>query len=298
MRVFHPRFDRTPVLTTDFSSKKGSHAVMRLLSLLVVFAIPVVVQASGSLPAAKYGADAYAGGYLLPPCGLSCAELTVPGTVTDSSISGPSQSSMASATLTGSPIPMVSAHANAGIDSAVAAAQIVYYMEITGGLGTPPVTLDVFASGFASASGGGAAAGGALEIQDSSSLAIVADWTTCANTISAASCSGLPLSFNLLGAPVALSANTLYAVNITASGSVGGCLSPPCALQTGDAQAFTDPWFMIDPSTPDLSLYSLDFSAGIGNTPLAPVPEPGTWALLVGGIAMFGAAKARTMRAG
>jgi hypothetical protein len=299
MRVFHPRFDRTPVLTTDFSSKKGSHAVMRLLSLLVVFAIPAVVQASGiSLPAAKYGADAYAGSYLLPPCGLSCAELTVPGTVTDSSISGPSQSSMAIASLTGSPIPMVSAHANAGTDAAVAASQIVYYMEITGGLGTSPVTLDVFASGFASASGGGAAAGGALEIQDSSSLAIVADWTTCANTIFAASCSGLPTSFNLLGAPVALSANTLYAVNITASGSVGGCLSPPCALQTGDAQAFTDPRFVIDPSTPDLSLYSLDFSAGIGNTALAPVPEPGTWALLLGGIAMFGAAKARRMRAG
>jgi len=262
---------------------------MRLFSLLVVVAIPV--QAAGSLPEAKYGANADAGSYVLPPCGLSCATLKGPGTVGDTSISDPSHSSTASAALTGSPIPTVSAQANAGTSAAAANAQIVYYMEITGGLGTPPVTLDVFASGSASASGGGAAAGGALQIQDNSSLAVVADWNTCASTIFAAACSGLPLSFNLLAMPVALSANTLYSVNITAVASVGGCASPPCAFQTGDAQAFTDPWFMIDPSTPDLSLYSLEFSEGIGNTPLAPVPEPATWALLIAGIAGFWATR-------
>jgi hypothetical protein len=286
MRVLLPRFDRTPASKTDLSSEKRSHAAMRLLFLLVVFAVPGVVHAAGSLPAAKYAGDAFAGSYQLPPCGLSCANLKAPGTVTDSSMS-----STASASLTGSPFPMVSAHANAGTDAAVAAAGIVYYLEIAGGAGTPPVTLDVFASGFASASGGGVSAGGALEIQDNSSLAIVADWGTCASTISATACAGQPLSFNLLGAPVALSANTLYAVNITAVGSVGGCLSPPCALQTGDAQAFTDPWFMLDPSTPDFGLYSLELSAGIGNTPVAPVPEPGTWALLAAGIAVLGAAQ-------
>jgi PEP-CTERM motif len=204
---------------------------------------------------------------------------------------------MASATVTGSPIPMVSAHANAATDAAVASAGIVYYMEIDGGLGTSPVTLDVYASGSASASGGGADAGGAFQIVDATSNAIVADWYTCANIVYAASCSGLPASFNLLAAPVALSANTIYAINITAIASVGSCLSLSCPLQTGDAQAFTDPRFMIDPSTPNGSLYSLDFSAGIGNTAVAPVPEPATWALLVAGIAVFGAARPRTMRA-
>jgi hypothetical protein len=264
---------------------------------LVVFAIPGVVQAQGiGLPAAKYGGDAFAGSYLLPPCGLTCATLTAPGTVSDTSISSPSFSSTASATLTGFPFPIVSADANASNDAAVAAAQIVYYMEIAGGAGTPPVTLDVFASGSASASGGGASGGGGLEIQDTSSLAVVASWTTCANTIFATACSGQPFSFNLLGTPVALSANTVYAVNITAVASVGGCATPPCALQTGDAQAVTDPWFMIDPATPDLSLYSLELSAGIGNAPLAPAPEPATWALLVGGIAVLGATKRATRR--
>jgi hypothetical protein len=66
---------------------------------------------------------------------------------------------------------------------------------------------------------------------------------------------------------VALYSNTLYAVNITASGSVGGCLSAPCPLQTGDAQAFTDPSFMIDPSTPGAGGYSIVFSPGIASVP-------------------------------
>jgi hypothetical protein len=69
MRVLLPRFDRTPSLTTDFSAKKRCRAVIRLLSVLVVFAIPAVVQAS-SLPAAIYAADAYPDEYNLPPCGF------------------------------------------------------------------------------------------------------------------------------------------------------------------------------------------------------------------------------------
>ena len=144
---------------------------------------------------------------------------------------------MAQATLTGSPIPMVSAHANASNDAAVASAGIVYYMEVTGGSGASPVTLDVTASGSASASGGGATAGGGLEIQDSNSLAIVAAWTTCANIIYPAGCSGIRERSISRGRPCALYSNTLYAVNITAVGSVGGCLSGPCALQTGDARS-------------------------------------------------------------
>jgi hypothetical protein len=75
---------------------------------------------------------------------------------------------MAKASLSDSPIPVVSAHADAGTDAAVAAAQIVHYMEINGGLGTSAVPLDVFASGFADASGGRATAGGVLDIQDNS----------------------------------------------------------------------------------------------------------------------------------
>jgi hypothetical protein len=232
------------------------------------------------LPAPIYNALAYSGTYQLPVCigkPGSCSLLKGPGTTTDSSLS-----SLAQATITS--IPSVSAHANASNDAAVASAQLVYYMEITGGAGVSPVTLDVTASGFASASGGAASAGGVLEIQNNSTNAIVADWATCAETGFPGGCSGLPTAFSLPGVPVALNSNTLYAVNITAVGSVGSCFSPPCPPQTGDAQAFTDPSFKIDPSTPDADAFSLVFSDGIGNEtgqPPAPtVPEPGELALL------------------
>ena len=171
-------------------------------------------------------------------------------------------------------------------------------MEITGGSGTSPVTLDVSASGFAAASGGGAAAGGAFEIQDNSTGAVLADWVTCADTIYPPACSGTPTAFNLVAQPLTLNSNTLYAVLIAASASVGGCLGLSCSLRTGDAQA------AIDPSTPDLSQYSLALSDGIVNT--APtststsVPEPGTCGLLAVAIAIFARSyswgKARSIR--
>jgi len=203
------------------------------------------------LPAPIYNALAYSGTYQLPVCigrPGSCSLLKGPGTTTDSSIGpGGFNSSMAQATITA--IPTVSAHANAGNDAAAASAQVVYYMMITGGIGVSPVTLDVTASGSASASGGGASAGGGLVIQDNSSDAFLAFWTSCADIINAAACSGQPTSFSEVGVPLALYSNTLYAVEITAAASVGGCLIAPCPLQTGDAQAYTDPSFMIDPST-------------------------------------------------
>ena len=254
-----------------------------------------------TIPAAIYIGDAYPGSHLLPACiGApgSCAQLRAPGTDLDSSISPDGfSSSMAEATMSGSPfIPEVTAHANAGNDASVASAQILYYMEITGGAGTSPVTLDVSASGSASASGGGAAGGGAFEIQDNTTNAVLGDWTTCASTIFPGACDGVGTTFNLVGQPLTLNSNTLYAVLISATASVGGCPGfISCPLQTGDAQAAVDPSFVIDPSTPDLSQYSLNFSAGIENTAPTPssVSEPATCTLLVMAIAMLAASRAR-----
>jgi hypothetical protein len=47
-----------------------------------------------------------------------------------------------------------------------------------------------------------------------------------------------------------------------------------------NAQAFADPYFQIDPSTPNADQYHITFSLGVGNAPVASVPEPATLTLL------------------
>jgi hypothetical protein len=282
-------FETPTVPAGGFTTKKGFRAVMPLLFLLLIFAIPAVAQAL-SLPPAKYAGDAYAGTYLLPSGGSP--QLSVPGTVTDMSNNG-FNSSMAIATLAGTPVPLASADANSMFDAAVASAGLVYYMEITGPPGVSPVTVDVTAFSSASASGD-ASAGGAFEIQQTSNSSVVQSWFTCASTIDPTACSGLPTAINV-NAVEPLFSNTLYAIEVTAAGSAGGCLSPPCPLGTGDGRALTDPSFAIDPSTPDAGLYSLVFSDGIGNPASPPVPppspavpEPSTLLLLGSGLAGLG----------
>jgi hypothetical protein len=52
--------------------------------------------------------------------------------------------------------------------------------------------------------------------------------------------------------------------------------------------AYVDPYFYIDPSTPDASAYSITLSDGVGNG-LQGVPEPGAWALMLTGVGVAGA---------
>jgi len=61
--------------------------------------------------------------------------------------------------------------------------------------------------------------------------------------------------------------------------------------------AFVDPYFSVAPGTPNLGEYSLVFSSGVGNPPIATgVPEPSTWALLLIGFAGLGFAAFRRSR--
>jgi hypothetical protein len=62
---------------------------------------------------------------------------------------------------------------------------------------------------------------------------------------------------------------------------------------TTSASAFVDPYFAIAPGTPDADQYSLIFSPGVGNLPLAAVPEPSTWVMLALGFAGVGFAGSR-----
>ena len=52
--------------------------------------------------------------------------------------------------------------------------------------------------------------------------------------------------------------------------------------------AYIDPYFSIDPSTPNAGQYSIVTSSGIGNSLPGAVPEPSTWALMLLGFAATG----------
>jgi hypothetical protein len=67
-------------------------------------------------------------------------------------------------------------------------------------------------------------------------------------------------------------------------------IAPAQPSQTSSAYSFIDPYFFIDPdflaANPGYSVSTLT----VGNAPVTPVPEPETWALMLGGLAVLGRA--------
>jgi hypothetical protein len=69
------------------------------------------------------------------------------------------------------------------------------------------------------------------------------------------------------------------------------------ATPGGSSSAFIDPYFSIDPSTPDAQDYQIFLSAGVENIgPAGAVPEPSTWVMMLIGFAGLGFAGWRTSR--
>jgi hypothetical protein len=69
------------------------------------------------------------------------------------------------------------------------------------------------------------------------------------------------------------------------------------ATPGGSSSAFIDPYFSIDPSTPDAKDYQIFLSAGVENVgPSGAVPEMPTWAMMLLGLAGLGLAGYRTPR--
>jgi hypothetical protein len=69
-------------------------------------------------------------------------------------------------------------------------------------------------------------------------------------------------------------------VKMLADLTVEACQQGPTSLT-----AYIDPYFFIDPSSPDAGQYSIVTSFGIGNAEPGAVPEPSTWAMMLLGFA-------------
>lgn len=109
------------------------------------------------------------------------------------------------------------------------------------------------------------------------------DWSACANS-AITSCIG--------DAPVNqvfdLHANTAYTVTETTLAS---------AEEGGSATAFADPYFFLSANfSAEHPGYSVVVSPGVANAPVAGVPEPATWAMLILGFAGVGAGVRRRRR--
>jgi hypothetical protein len=87
--------------------------------------------------------------------------------------------------------------------------------------------------------------------------------------------------------------NRIYTVRLLTQANA--TVTSGSADETISVLASVDPMFTIDPLTIDPNLYSFDFSAGIGNSSVTPLPP--TWLMLLGGLvglgcfASFGAKK-------
>jgi hypothetical protein len=265
----------------------AQRVLVGLLSLFGVAVLGADVSAAGALklPDAVY--KGFAPGMPGPD---PIPNLSKPGTISGAhSVPGssPPATEQWTVTLAGDPSPSALAGVDQSNDGAYAKGSVLYYMEISGGSGPTPVTVDLTASLFTSSYGDGGAVA-SLEIQGACSPTSCpfpsAEFDVC--SVAEVGCSaGLPPTLNLVSPKVSLDSNTLYTVFIqaTASAPVEGVSS---LVNTGGARADVDPYFALDLSTPEG--FSLAFSPGIGNSSTPTVPEPSSWILLCIGFAGAG----------
>ena len=188
----------------------------------------------------------------------------------------------------GTPAPFVAVSANIGPNAIPSifgrASEIVEYaLEIIGPTGLVPVRIDVTgaASGFA-ASGASFAAESRWDLLDGGSPLVGDD-------IRSGQLTG---SFNdsfSRTVDILLTANHVYSVFMLADAAGAATLEGSRAA----ANAVIDPIFSFGLGV-DTRVYSFTFSEGIGNS--RSVPEPGTLALLLGGLLPFGLLGRRVTR--
>jgi hypothetical protein len=150
------------------------------------------------------------------------------------------------------------ASANNGQTETEVSAESIYYFEVTGptGLSQSTATVDLFGTTAATSGGGVGQAEASIGSQGFSYA-----------------CAGPDCSATgpLLVSSAVVELNSPVEIFLTAS------------VDGGPATASADPYIMIDPSTPNAALLSVEVSDGVSNVP-SPVPLPTAALLLLSGL--------------
>jgi hypothetical protein len=195
-----------------------------------------------------------------------------------------------SLTASGTPSPSLVADANIGPNlipsiSGRGSWLLEYALEIVGPPGTVPVLIDVVGGASAVANTG-------------ASFAVESRWdvldggsSLAGDDIRSGQLTGsFSQSFDRT-VILSLAANLPYTVFMLADAFSAATLEGSLA----DAHAFVDPIFSFGPGVDPL-IYSFDFSAGIGNSPNAAVPEPRSLGLLSTGLLCLALLRRRSRR--
>ena len=246
---------------------------MSRIKIILTAALVATATSASALPDAIYSAEAFGG--------TTAQFLSTVGTA---SSSGPGASG--SATTSGYQRVSAAGSATPGPgNEGIFAASATYYFGV---LGPAAVSVPLILRGTASL-----AAHGCNGNSGCSSVEVYEDYGRNGSTFSnfgpitcsegAATCGDFSFTQSL----------SLTSSTSTTTGDTGFThLSIYVLAYYGNAGGFIDPVITIDPSFADASQYQVVFSSGTGN-PVAAVPEPSAWAMLLTGFAFAGGAVRR-----
>jgi hypothetical protein len=230
-----------------------------------------------ALPDAVWSGSANTG--VVGPPGNSCCigiqhPVTGPGTTTTAQTSFYGENAFSQVQAVGLPFPAITASATVGpASSAISAgalAQLIYDVEIIGPAGFVPLDITSHSS-LSSTAGVG-------EASTNAQLAVGGNLLLNAASISGGGALGFSTENNTLleyaGQPIQI----IMFVEASAEG--------PSAANS--ATAFLDPYFFVDPNFPNVGLYSVITSPGIGNSPDSAIPEPPSLLVIFAGLASLG----------
>lgn len=166
--------------------------------------------------------------------------------------------------------------------------EVLYYFEVLGPPG-PPVPVSIFAFGNTGSSGAGI--GVSEVIIELPGVSGIVTGEACSDSFDPTGCMSNRTSFNGTN-DVLITPGVQVGVFVLAA--VESFDNPGVSF----AAAEVDPYIFIDPSFADASLYSIEVSPGVGNSPpTSPIPEPSTLALLgTGVLGLAGAARRKSIR--